>query len=462
MMMNKAQALRYVDTNRQAFLNALKEFASIPSVSTDPEHKEDMHRAANWLVSELKRLGFSNANTIKTAGHPVVLAYTEPRLTNVPTVLIYGHYDVQPPDPCDEWKNPPFTPWEEGEHLYGRGVSDMKGQVMAALKAVEAITATGTLPLNIIWLIEGEEEIGSPNLSQFLEQHRHLLKADVALNLDTGMIAPDQPTITYGLRGVAAFELRVYGPNHDLHSGLFGGVVHNPAQALCELIAGMHDSSGKVLVPGFYDYVRPLDDEERQELARLPFNEAELTRNLGVPQLYGEPEFTPIERIGARPTLEINGLYSGYTGQGSKTIIPAWAMAKISTRLVPDQDPEDIHQKLRAYLEVNCPPTVRWELIALAGSPASITDRHHPGVRALAQALKNVWGKEPLYRREGGSVPVVGMMQRILGLESALSGFGLPDDHIHSPNERLHLPTWYRGIQAVVEFLMSYSDFAHS
>ncbi|MCX8023740.1 MAG: M20/M25/M40 family metallo-hydrolase, partial [Thermanaerothrix sp.] len=360
MMTNKAQALRYVDTNRQAFLNALKEFASIPSISTDPEHKEDIRRAANWLVAELKRLGFLNANVVETAGHPIVLAYSEPRLTDAPTVLIYGHYDVQPPDPCEEWKNPPFTPWEEGEHLYGRGVSDMKGQVMAALKAVEALIATGTLPLNIIWLIEGEEEIGSPNLSEFLEQHRHLLKADVALNLDTGMIAPDQPTITYGLRGVAAFELRVYGPNRDLHSGLFGGVVHNPAQALCELLAGMHDASGKVLIPGFYDHVRPLDDEERQELARLPLKEVELMHNLGVPRLYGEPEFSPVERIGARPTLEINGLYSGYTGHGSKTIIPAWAMAKISTRLVPDQDPEDIYQKLRAYLESNCPPTVRW------------------------------------------------------------------------------------------------------
>ncbi|WP_322807919.1 dipeptidase [Thermanaerothrix sp.] len=462
MTTNKDQALRYVDANRQAFLNTLKEFASIPSISTDPEHQEDIRRAANWLVYELKRLGFANANIVETAGHPVVLAYTHPHLPEVPTVLIYGHYDVQPPDPYEEWKNSPFEPWQEGDYLYGRGVSDMKGQVMAALKAVEAIIATGSLPLNIIWLIEGEEEIGSPNLSQFLEQYRHLLKADVALNLDTGMIAPDQPTITYGLRGVAAFELRVYGPNRDLHSGLFGGVIHNPAQALCELIAGMHDSSGKVLVPGFYDHVRPLDDEERQELARLPLKEVELAHSLGVPRLYGEPEFSPVERIGARPTLEINGLYSGYTGQGSKTIIPAWAMAKISTRLVPDQDPEDIHQKLRAYLEANCPPTVRWELIALAGSPASITDRHHPGVRALAQALKSVWGKEPLYRREGGSVPVVGMMQRILGLESALSGFGLPDDHIHSPNERLHLPTWYRGIQAVIEFLLSYPEFTRA
>lgn len=459
-MSDKTQALHYVDNHRQAFLNALKEFVSIPSVSTDPNHKEDVIRAARWLVAELQRLGFANTRLVETPGHPVVFAYNDPALPHAPTVLIYGHYDVQPPDPYEEWKNPPFMPWQEGEHLYGRGASDMKGQVVAALKAVEAIIATGSLPVNIIWVIEGEEEIGSPNLSQFLEQNCHLLRADVALNLDTGMIAPDQPTITYGLRGVAAFELRVYGPERDLHSGLFGGIVHNPAQALCELIAGMHDASGKVLIPGFYDRVRPLDEEERQELARLPLREIDLVQSLGVPQLYGEEGYTAIERIGARPTLEINGLYSGYTGQGSKTIIPAWAMAKISTRLVPDQDPEEVHQQLRAYLEAKCPPTVRWELIAFGGSPASITDRHHPGVRALAQALKNVWGRDPLYRREGGSVPVVGMMQRILGLESALSGFGLPDDHIHSPNERLHLPTWYRGIRAVIEFLLSYPKIA--
>lgn len=460
MMSDKTQALNYIERHRQAFLNALMEFVSIPSVSTDSDHKGNILQAARWLVNELQRLGFTNARLVETPGHPVVFAYTDPPLLDSPTVLIYGHYDVQPPDPYEEWKNPPFSPWLEGEHLYGRGASDMKGQVVAALKAVEAIATTGSLPLNIIWVIEGEEEIGSPNLGQFLEQNRHLLRADVALNLDTGMIAPDQPTITYALRGVAAFELRVYGPERDLHSGLFGGVVHNPAQALCELIAGMHDASGRVLIPGFYDRVRPLDEEERRELARIPFKEIELVRSLGVPHLYGEADYTPIERIGARPTLEINGLYSGYTGQGSKTIIPAWAMAKISTRLVPDQDPEEVHQQLRAYLEAKCPPTVRWELTAFAGSPASITDRHHPGVRALAHALKSAWGKDPLFRREGGSVPVVGMMQRILGLESALSGFGLPDDHIHSPNERLHLPTWYRGIQAVIEFLLSYPEFA--
>lgn len=454
---NRVLALRYAASHQGEFLETLKAFVRIPSVSTDPAHKDDVLRAAQWLVEELKRIGFEDVRVFPTSGHPVVFAQNTPHLPGKPTVLIYGHYDVQPPDPYDLWESPPFEPRVEGERLYGRGASDMKGQVVAALKAVESILKSGDLPLNVKWLLEGEEEIGSPSLPSFLAEHRDLLAADVALNLDAGMLGAEMPTITYGLRGVVAFELRVFGPSRDLHSGLYGGIVHNPAQALCELLAGMHDANGRVLLPGFYDRVRPLSDEERQELARLPIDESELIRMLGVPMLYGEKEFTPVERTGARPTLEINGLFSGYTGEGSKTIIPAWAMAKISMRLVPEQEPDEVDRQLRSYLSQHCPPTVRWELIKMAGSPASIIDRHHPGMQALAEALKRVWGKAPLYRREGGSVPVVGMMQSLLGIESALSGFGLPEDNIHSPNEHLHLPTWYRGIQAVIEFFYIYN-----
>jgi acetylornithine deacetylase/succinyl-diaminopimelate desuccinylase-like protein len=449
--MNTQQALEYARQHRERFLTELKDLISIPSVSTSEEHKADMHRAAEWLVAQLRSLGMEKVQIMPTGGHPVV--YGEwLGAGNAPTVLIYGHYDVQPEDPLELWESAPFDAQVRGEHLYGRGASDMKGQVMASLKAVEAIVRTGSLPVNIKWLIEGEEEIGSEHLGQFILEHRDLLACDFCLNPDAGMIAADLPTITYGLRGLMYAEVRVYGPDRDLHSGLFGGTIHNPAQALAELIAGMHDQNGRVTLPGFYDKVRPIDQAEHEEMMRLPMDEQFYLSQTKAPALWGEPEFLPVERVGARPTLEINGLLSGFTGAGSKTVLPAWAMAKISCRLVPDQDPEEVFQQLVRYFEQNAPKDIRWEVKSLHHADAAITSRDSLGVQAMSRAMETVWGKRPLFRREGGSIGVVSQLQKFIGAESLLTGFGLPEDNVHSPNEKLHLPTWEKGIAALIHF----------
>jgi acetylornithine deacetylase/succinyl-diaminopimelate desuccinylase-like protein len=450
----REKAIQYVHANKAAFLGAFREILGIPSVSTDPAHVDDIRRAAEWMADRLRELGMQKVQVYPTARHPVV--YGEwLGAPGAPTVLMYGHYDVQPADPLDLWKTGPFEPTERGEDIFARGASDMKGQVVAAFKAVEALVKTGGLPVNLKWLLEGEEEIGSPSLEAFLSEHREMLACDFALNPDSGMSGKDWPTITYGLRGLAYFELRVYGPAHDLHSGLYGGIIHNPATALAEIIAGMHDAEGRVTLPGFYDAVRPISAEERAEMARLPTDEAHYLEQTGSPALLGEAGYTSNERIGARPTLDVNGLLSGFTGPGSKTVIPAWAMAKISTRLVPDQNPEAIHGMLLRYLEEHAPKDIRWEVINMHGGAPSISDRESPAVQAMAKALETVWGTRPYYRREGGSIPVVGQMQKILGIDSVISGFGLPDDNVHAPNEKQHLPTWYRGIEALVHFLLN-------
>lgn len=455
---SRTAALQYAHNNNSRFLDELKDFLTIACISTDPEHQADMDRAADWVAEQLESLSMSGVKIYPTAGHPVVYGEMLTDNQDAPTVLIYGHYDVQPAEPLDLWTSGAFEPVQRGENLFARGASDMKGQVMAAINALEAITRTGNMPINIKFLIEGEEEIGSPNLDEFISNHQELLSSDLALNPDTGMIAPDFPTITYALRGLAYFEVRVDGPDHDLHSGLYGGVVLNPAQALCELIAGMHDESGRVTLPGFYDRVRNLDDEEREQLARLPLDEEFYLQQTGAPALWGESGYSPVERIGARPTLEVNGFYSGFTGEGSKTVLPAWAMAKISTRLVPDQDPDEVHQQLNRYLKENAPETVRFEVKNLVGSPASISDRGSVGVRAMQDAMQQVWGEKPLFRREGGSVPVVVLFKEILGIESVNCGFSLPDDNAHSPNEKLHLPTWNHGIDTIIHFIFNLAN----
>lgn len=447
------QAIEYAHQHQQQFLDNLKSIVSIPSVSTDPEHRADMLRTAQWVADYLTRLGIEHVQVMPTEGHPVVYGDWLHAGANKPTVLIYGHYDVQPAEPLELWQTGAFEPTQKGENLFGRGASDMKGQVIASLSAVESIVKSGgTLPVNVKFIIEGEEEIGSPNLPPFLRAHKDLLAADVALNPDAGMIGADIPTLVYGLRGLAYWELRVYGPEHDLHSGLYGGVVHNPAQALCELIAGMHDGEGRVTLPGFYDQVRPIAEEERRELARLPMDDAYYQGQTGAPQVWGEAGYTASERVGARPTLEVNGLLSGFTGTGTKTVLPAYAMAKISSRLVPDQDPEKINQSMLQYLTERAPQSIRWDLTFFGGGPASITDPHIPAAEALAKALEQVWGKRPVYKREGGSIPIVHDMQETLGVPSVLTGFGLPDDNLHAPNEKVHLPTWYKGIDALVHF----------
>jgi acetylornithine deacetylase/succinyl-diaminopimelate desuccinylase-like protein len=450
----RENALRFARSNKDNFLRTYEEILLIPSISTEKAHAPDIQRAAEWLAVQLRTLGMQKVQLFPTPRSPIVYGECLGAL-GAPTVIIYGHYDVQPVDPLDLWRTNPFTPTVIGEDIHARGASDMKGQAVITLKAVEALMQTGGMPINIKWLFEGEEEIGSPNLEAFITSHTDLLACDFAVNQDSGMIGKEYPTITYGLRGLAYFELLVYGPAHDLHSGGYGGVVHNPANALAELIAGMHDENGRVTLPGFYDRVSELSKEERGELARLPSDDSSFLKQTGVPVLYGESGYTANERTGARPTLDVNGLLSGFTGEGSKTVIPAWAMAKLSTRLVPDQNHEEVHQQLLQYLEKNAPKDIRWEVKTLAGNPASISDRNNRGVQAMAKALETVWGKRPYFKREGGSIPVVGDMQRLLGVESVICGFGLPDDNVHAPNEKQNLPTWYRGIEAYIHFFLN-------
>ena len=455
-MSDVQKALDYVRSNGGRYLDELKEFLAIPSISTLDENKGDVQRGAEWVAAQLRSFNMDNVQIMPTGGHPVVYGEWLGAGKSAPTVMIYGHYDVQPVDPLELWTSDPFTAVVRGDYLFARGSSDMKGQVMASLKAVEAIVRTTGLPVNIKWLIEGEEEIGSEHLGDFIKNHKELLACDFCLNPDAGMMGTDKPTITTGLRGLAYFELKVYGPSKDLHSGLFGGTIHNPAQALIELVAGMHDKNGKITLAGFYDKVRKLSKKEREDFKRLPISNKELIQMTGVPALWGESQFIPAERVGARPTLEVNGLLSGFTGQGSKTVLPAWAMAKISCRLVPDQTPEEVYKQMKAYLKKNAPKTIKWELINLHNAGAALVATESAGVQALANALESVWGKRPYFKREGGSIGSVVLLQKYIGADSLLTGFGLPDDNVHSPNERLHLPTWYKGIEAFTHFFYNF------
>lgn len=449
---HRIEAIEFSKQNYNRFVNELNTFLSIPSISTDPERKDDMQKAANFLVDALNKLSFDQASIFETKRHPIVFGEKSSTRPNAMTVLIYGHYDVQPVDPLELWKSDPFSPHIRENYLYARGVSDMKGQIWAALKALESIQSIDPLPVNIKCIFEGEEEIGSPNLDGWIAEHLDLLACDVVLNPDTGMLAKDIPTIVYGLRGLAYFEIKVFGPAHDLHSGLYGGVVHNPANAICELIAGMHDQDGRITLPGFYNRVLPISSEERKQFERLPLGDEIFMQQTGVDSLWGEKGYTAAERVGARPTLDVNGLYSGFIGEGSKTVIPAWAMAKISMRLVPDQEPIEIRESFIKYIDDHIPAGLRWEFKEHSSNKASISDRNSPPVTALAKAQETVWGVPPVFKREGGSVPVVLTMQKLLGVDSVLTGFGLPDDNIHAPNERLLLPTWQRGIETLIHF----------
>jgi acetylornithine deacetylase/succinyl-diaminopimelate desuccinylase-like protein len=453
MMSNLQQALDYAHQNRNRFLEDLVDVLKIPSISTDAIYNREVQRAAEWMANHLKGLGIANVEIMPTdGGHPVVYG----DLIHKPgahTVLVYGHYDVQPVDPIELWESGPFEPQVRGELLFGRGSSDMKGQALATFHAIESLMkGGGELPVNVKFLLEGEEEIGSKNLEPFLRKHAERFKADVSLNPDAGMMGANMPTITYGLRGLAYFEIHVTGPKADLHSGLYGGAVHNPAQVLAELIANMHDKRGRITLPGFYDRVRPISKKERADFARLPNDDAHYLEETGVPALWGEKGYISAERTGARPTLEVNGLLSGWTGPGSKTVLPAKAMAKISCRLVPDQTDAEVEKQLVKFMEENAPETVRWEVKKLTGSPFAIADLNNPGVKAMNDAMEAAWGVRPFYRREGGSIGAVAMLQQICGVESVLVGMGLPSDNVHSPNEHLHLPTWYTGIDSFIHF----------
>ncbi len=442
--------IAYAQEHQQDSLEDLKAVLRIPSISTLPENKPDMEKTARWIVDQLEAFGFESTSILPTAGHPVAYGEWLKAGDDAPTILIYGHYDVQPPDPLDMWTSGPFDPVIRGDDLFARGASDMKGQLVAHLKAIEAMLHTTGLPVNLKYMIEGEEEVGSPNLAEFIEKHKDLLLADFCLNVDSGILEKETPSLTYSLRGLAYFELRVQGPKGDLHSGTFGGVVDNPAYVLCRLIAGMRDEEGRITLPGFYDRVRALSDEERASTVSLP--ESWWLEQTGVPVLFGEEGYTPTERGTARPTFDVNGLLSGFTGKGSKTVLPAKSMAKLSMRLVPDQRPEEVQAALIAYLEANAPPTVTWELEDLSSCLPAISERDSEAVRAASRALESVWGKAPVFVRTGGSIPVVGLIKDLLGLDTLMLGFGLSDDNLHAPNEKQHLPNFYRGIETYIRF----------
>ncbi len=455
-MTNNTQLNKAIDsfhTNYESYYNTFIDFLRIPSISADSKNSDDVRKAAEWLAAYLTFMGMDAVQVFQTKKHPIVYGEYLRAGSNKPTVLIYGHYDVQPPDPMNEWKSGPFEPVVEGENLVARGASDMKGQILAGLYAIRSLLMADALNVNLKFIYEGEEEIGSPSIVEFLRDHTELLKSDFVLNLDAGMLGANAPTIVYGLRGLAYFEIHVQGPDHDLHSGLFGGVVYNPVQALAELIAGMKDKDGKILLPGFYDSVKPLSEHERKELARLNIGDDFYMEQTGVQKLFGEIGYTAVERVGARPTLDVNGFKAGYIGEGPKTVIPSTAMAKISMRLVPDQTPQMVNEQLLAYMREHAPEQITWKVVQLSSDPASIADPDHFATQTFAKALKEVWGVDPIYKREGGSIPIVSHMKNFLGTESVLSGFCLPGDLIHSPNEHLHLPTWKKGILATIHFL---------
>ncbi len=454
---NRQKALDYAHANNAKFRADLDELLKIKSISTDPEHKGDVMTAAEWCADKLRGYGFENVKVYETATQPSVLGEYMGAGEDAPTLLVYGHFDVQPVDPLDLWDTDPFEPTEKDGRLYARGASDMKGQVIATTAAIESALAAGELPVNIKFYMEGEEEVGSHSMKAFLEEHHQKLTADFVLNPDGGILGPEQPTIVYALRGLAYFQLDIQGPAMDLHSGIYGGVLRNPANELARLIAGMHDENGRVTLPGFYADVLELSDEERANLAKLPQTDDFYREQTGQKEMTGEAGYSSVERATARPTLDVNGLLSGWTGAGSKTVLPAKAMAKISSRLVANQDPAKIAEGLRQYVKDNIAPGMQWEVTELAHSSPSITPTDSEVVAAMQQALETVWDKPVLFRREGGTVPVSGYLKDFLGIDSVVGGFGLPEDRLHSPNESLHLATWTRGIDAFIHFLYNLS-----
>ncbi len=438
--------LNHLKRNRRRAIEDLCEYVRFPSVSAQPQHRKDLMACARWLVRRCQTMGL-RAQLHFTTGHPIVLATTRSQCRlDRPHFLVYGHYDVQPPEPFELWTSPPFEPRIAGRKLFARGASDNKGQNLAHLRAVEAYLATGTeLPCDVTFVIEGEEEVGSTSLSRFLRENRAELRCDAIVVSDTGMPDKRHPALTYALRGLAALEITVHGPSHDLHSGVFGGSVENPAMALARMLAQMRDDRGAITVPGFYDDVQLLSAAERRQFRRLPFNATAYQRMLGVPALFGEAGFSPLEQRSARPTLEINGLTSGYQGEGSKTIVPSCARAKLTLRLVPNQDPKRVVQLVSRYLKRICPPSVRLELEPGHGAEPYLVSPSGPLAQAALLSLRKAFGRQPVLLREGGSIPIVNEFRRVLGADTLLLGLGLPDDNMHSPNEKFDLECFERG-----------------
>lgn len=443
-----------LDEKQAGYLEELKEYLRIPSVSTDPEHKADVLRCSEFLLGKLEAAGLE-AESIEIDGNPLI--YGEwTKAEGKPTVLFYGHYDVQPADPIEEWRNPPFEPTEEGDLLVCRGATDDKGQSFTHIKAVEALLETrGELPVNVKFLVEGEEEIGGHGIENFvIEDAGKRLACDAVVVSDTSLYAPGQPSLLYGLKGLAYMELKVTGPERDLHSGTFGGAVANPGNALCQIIARLQDpKTGKILIPGFYDDALPLESWEREEFAKLPFDEADYMAELGVRELFGEEGYSTLERAWTRPTCDVNGIYGGYQGEGAKTVIPAWAGAKVSMRLVPNQDPAKIARLFSDYVKKIAPPGVEVEVSDLHGAEPVLVDIEGPIADAAMDAQEQVWGARPVRIREGGSIPIVATFSKVLQVPVLLIGHGLPDDRLHAPNEKFNISHFYKGIRTIVRLL---------
>lgn len=452
-------ALEWATTHRETVETWLDELLSIPSISTQPDHDGDCRAAAEWLVKTLDQVGMQRAQLLETSGHPCVYAEWCEAPEGAPTVLVYGHYDVQPPDPLDEWTTPPFTPTRPGDgNIYARGAADDKGQLLVHVASVAACIAEGGLPVNVKFLLEGEEESGSEHLDQCVRDHAALLSADVCVISDSHMLSAEQPSIVRSLRGMTYCQIDVNGPSHDLHSGTFGGAVRNPAEVLASILARLKDSHGRICVPGFYDDVVDLDVAERAELARVPFSDDEFKRDAGITASWGESGYSVYEQTGIRPTMEINGLYSGYIGEGAKTVLPARAMAKVSMRLVANQDWRDIGRKFADYVQHLAPPEVTVDVSMLHGGDPSMVDLTDPAMGAASRAMAATWNVAPVYTCEGGSIPVVSVFAQELGINTVLMGFGLPDDRLHSPNEKFSLNQYHLGIATSIRFWYEYAN----
>jgi acetylornithine deacetylase/succinyl-diaminopimelate desuccinylase-like protein len=444
-----SEVLSFIEASNDRIMRELAEFIAIPSVSTKDENRQDVVRCARWLCDHMTAMGIAS-EVVETARHPVVYGQWL-GARGKPTLLVYGHYDVQPAEPLDLWETPPFQMSEREGFLYARGISDDKGQLFIHLKAAEAFLKTlGSLPVNVKFMLEGEEEIGSPSLTKFLEDHRDRLRADVAVISDNPMLGRGLPAVGYGLRGLAYGEVVLHGPRGDLHSGRFGGAVDNPANVLCRILAALRDERGRVTIPGFYDAVRPMTGEERAEIAGLPVGEAFYLEASGAPALAPEEGYGPVESIWARPTMDLCGLASGFQGKGAKTIIPSSAGAKISFRLVPDQTPEDVLDRLEARLRELCPPSVTMEFIRHEGAYPAMVDRADPSLVTARAALEEGFGKPCYLIRQGGTIPVVSQLKKVLGLGTLLLGFGLPDENAHAPNEKLLMENFRGGMKSIV------------
>jgi len=447
-------AVDYARQNHPRFLDELKALLRIPSISTLPEHDGDVLAAATWLADELKRIGLEYVEVIKTAGHPLVYGDWL-HAAGKPTCLCYGHYDVQPPDPLDEWNSPPFEPAVNNGNLYARGAVDDKGQMYIHIKALESLFKAngGRLPINVRVILEGEEEVGGEQIANYVHEHADRLRSDFALISDTEMFAPGLPTLCVGLRGMIYTEIEARGPKIDLHSGMYGGAAPNPFIALAQVIAQLKDASGRILIPGFYDDVMAPSKDELKTWKQLPFDEEHYRRTeVGSSCLTGEPGFSVLERTWARPTLDVHGMPGGFIGTGAKTVIPAKAAAKISMRLVPDMQPEKVFGQYKSYVESLTPACIKLNVRLIHSAEASLIRTNNPYIQAATHALKQVWKKDTVFIRSGGSIPIVGDFERHLKIPSVMMGFGLPDDNLHAPNEKLHIANFYRGIESVISF----------